>query len=125
MVPRHSSKTQPRPRPQPEIVLTKALRRAAERLGFEQKDVAALLGLSEASISRTYQGTRLISPDTNEGEKALYFLRIYRSLDSIVGGEQEKARETESRSHGSSQHARAHGERASAFHGACIRAMIV
>jgi hypothetical protein len=34
----------------------------------------------------------VIEPATKEGELALLFLRLFRSLDALVGGEETKAR---------------------------------
>lgn len=77
--------------PQGAAVLTKAVRNAAQRLGLRNRDLAAVLGASEASVSRLSKG-RLIEPGTKEGELALLFLRLFRSLDALVGGEEAKAR---------------------------------
>lgn len=79
------------PRPEPGAVLAKAVLAAAARLGLRQRDLAAVLGTSEASVSRLQQGRR-IGPDTKEGELALLFLRVYRSLDALVGGNEAQAR---------------------------------
>jgi transcriptional regulator with XRE-family HTH domain len=75
----------------PASVLAKAVLAAASRLSLRQKQLAAVLGASEASISRLQRG-RPIDPATKEGELALLFLRIYRSLDALVGGDDERAR---------------------------------
>jgi Antitoxin Xre/MbcA/ParS C-terminal toxin-binding domain/Antitoxin Xre-like helix-turn-helix domain len=79
------------PDPAPESVVTKAVQAAASRLNLRNREVAAMLGSSEASISRLSRG-RMIDPETKEGELALLFLRLYRSLDTLVGGEDEQAR---------------------------------
>lgn len=73
-----------------EEVLSKAALRAAERLELSQKDLAGILGVSTSSVSRLYGRSRLLSPEDNEGKRALLFLRVYRSLDSLLGGEREK-----------------------------------
>lgn len=78
-------------RPDPAAVLTKAVLAAAGRLGVRSRALAAVLGSSEASISRL-QTSRVLDPASKEGELALLFLRLYRSLDALVGGEDEKAR---------------------------------
>ena len=78
-------------KPSAEAVLTKATRRAAEHLGLSQKELAKILGVSEATVSRLGTG-KTLEPDKKEGELALLFLRIYRSLDALVGGSEEKAR---------------------------------
>ena len=81
----------PTPRPDAAPVLTRALLSAAERLGLRNRAVAAVIGTSEASISRLQHG-RALDPASKEGELALLFLRLYRSLDALVGGDDEKAR---------------------------------
>jgi hypothetical protein len=71
--------------PDPAATLTKAVTRAAEALGLRRKALARTLGISAASASRLFQG-RAIDPETKEGELALLFLRVFRSLDALVGG---------------------------------------
>ena len=63
---------------------------AAGRLGLRNKQLAAIIGRSEASVSRLRSG-RGLDPATKEGELALLFLRLYRSLDTLVGGDDTKA----------------------------------
>jgi hypothetical protein len=79
------------PRTQPAAVLTKALLAGARMLGLRQRELATVVGASEASVSRLASG-RLIDPASKEGELALLFLRLYRSLDALVGGDEQKAR---------------------------------
>jgi hypothetical protein len=71
--------------------LTKALLAAARLLGLRNRDLATVIGTSEASVSRLASG-RVIEPHTKEGELALIFLRLFRSLDALVGGDEHKAR---------------------------------
>lgn len=75
----------------PEAVLAKAVISAAGRLGLRQRDIAGILGASEASVSRLARG-RGIDPASKEGELALLFLRMYRSLDTLMGGDDRMAR---------------------------------
>jgi hypothetical protein len=77
--------------PDPATVLTKAVRSAASRLRLRNRELAEVLGSSEASISRLRQKRRL-DPADKEGELALLFLRLFRSLDALVGGDDRKAR---------------------------------
>jgi hypothetical protein len=77
--------------PRPDEVLTKALLNAAQRLGVRNRHVAAVVGSSEATISRLQRG-RTIEPSSKEGELALLFLRLFRSLDALVGGNEDQAR---------------------------------
>src|SRR3954466_1218935 len=76
--------------PEPAPVLAKALLSAASRIGIRNRQLAAIIGSSEASISRLQHG-RGLDPDTKEGELALLFLRLYRSLDALVGGDDARA----------------------------------
>jgi hypothetical protein len=76
---------------EPGPVLAKAVLSAADRLGVRARHLSAVLGSSEASVSRLQHG-RGLDPDSKEGELALLFLRVYRSLDALVGGDDEKAR---------------------------------
>ena len=84
------------PAPEPGAVLAKAVLAAAARLGVRQRALAAMLGSSEASVSRLQRGRR-IDPASKEGELALLFLRLYRSLDALVGGDDEQARRVAAR----------------------------
>lgn len=72
-------------------VLTRATLAAAGGLGLRSRHLAAVLGASEASVSRLQRG-RVIEPSSKEGELALLFLRLYRSLDALVGGDEAQAR---------------------------------
>jgi uncharacterized protein (DUF2384 family) len=83
---------QPAPALEPAPVLTRATLRAAERLGFSQRELAKLLGVSAASLSRLGR-SRQVDPGSKEGELALLFVRVFRSLDSLVGGDEQAARD--------------------------------
>lgn len=74
------------------MVLTRALLRAATSLGINGQTMARVVGVSAASWSRLVAGQRTVDPDGKEGELALLFLRLYRSLDALVGGDADKAR---------------------------------
>jgi predicted transcriptional regulator len=71
-------------------VLTRSARRAAELLDLTQKDLARVVGLSPATISRLPH--RPLDPGAKEGELAILFIRMFRSLDALVGGDVESAR---------------------------------
>ena len=83
--------THPDPRADGALV-TKASLRAAERLGLSNKELARILGLSESTVSRMSAGTYALTPEQKPYELALLFVRLYRSLDSIVGGDQAVAK---------------------------------
>ena len=66
-------------------VLTKAVVRASQLLGISQGCVARSLGVSESTASRMFAGNYLLEPGRKEWELAALFVRMFRSLDSIVG----------------------------------------
>ncbi len=77
---------------QKNLVLTKAICNVAKFYSLAGKDLSDIIGLSESSVSRVIQGTKSIKPDTKEGEMALLLVRIYRSLNAMVGNNHEKAK---------------------------------
>jgi hypothetical protein len=68
-------------------VLTKAVLRAANQLGLTNKMLATVIGLSEATVSRMRTGGYVLQPGHKPFELAVLFVRLYRSLDAIVGGD--------------------------------------
>ena len=66
-------------------VLTKAVLRAADLMDLPQATLGRILGLSAASVTRLRQGKLELAPDSKAGELALLLVRMFRSLDSIVG----------------------------------------
>ena len=77
--------------PEPGVVLAKAVMSTARRLGLTNRDVADVLGTSEASVSRMGQG-RSLRQGSAEAELGALFVRLYRSLDALVGGDDAQAR---------------------------------
>lgn len=75
-----------------QAVLSKAVRNTALYLGLPNTKLSRILGLSPATISRLNSGTFLLSADRKEWEFAVLLVRLFRSLDSIVGGSSEAAR---------------------------------
>jgi hypothetical protein len=73
-------------------VLTKATIRAADHLGLSQKALGHVLGLSESVISRMRNGAYVLERG-KAFELAGLFIRLYRSLDAIVSGDEKSARE--------------------------------
>jgi uncharacterized protein (DUF2384 family) len=79
-------KTRPEPSDQAESVLSQALLRAADLLGISQATMAKILGISPATASRLYNGSYLLSrAREKEWDFAVLFVRVFRSLDAIVG----------------------------------------
>lgn len=75
------------PAAEPSRVLSHATMTAAELLGLSRTVLASVLGVSEAGVSRLASGTRRIDPLSKEGELALLLVRLYRSLDALVGND--------------------------------------
>ncbi len=63
------------------LVLTKALLNAGRHLGLSQADLGQVVGRDRTSISHG------ISETSKAGELALLFIRCYRSLYVLVGGD--------------------------------------
>lgn len=68
-------------------VLSGAVLRSSELLGLSRAALARVLGVSEAGVSRLAKGARAIDPASKEGELALLLVRLYRSLDALVGND--------------------------------------
>lgn len=73
-------------------VLTKAVVRASEHLEVTSKTLSAVLGVSESSVSRMKHGDFALEPTTKPFELGVLFVRLFRSLDAIVGGDPVVAR---------------------------------
>jgi hypothetical protein len=74
-------------------VVSKALLRAAEALGLSSSELAEIIGASESTLSRVRNHKRGPIPlDSKEGELGLLFLRVFRSLDALVGGNEAHAK---------------------------------
>lgn len=69
----------------PGAVLTKATLRAARLLGLTDAALGTVLGVSGASVSRLQAGRRAIAVKGKEGQLAILFLRMFRSLDALLG----------------------------------------
>jgi DNA-binding XRE family transcriptional regulator len=83
----------PRPEsvPKESGVITKATLRAAERLGIKSNVLAKIVGVSETTISRMRKGEYELERGEKAFELAILFVRLYRSLDAIVGGDETVA----------------------------------
>jgi uncharacterized protein (DUF2384 family) len=79
--------------PSPGATLSKAVVRASASLKVSQAVLAEVLGISAPSASRLVSGSyQLEESRRKEWEMALLFVRLFRSLDAIVGsGEKAQA----------------------------------
>jgi hypothetical protein len=73
-------------------VLTKATLRSAGLLGLSNSVLARAVGLSEASISRMSSGAKAFEVGSKPAELAALVIRVYRSLDALVGNSEEHRR---------------------------------
>lgn len=93
-------KAKPQATDQAESVLSQALLRAAELLGISQATMAKILGISPATASRLYHGSYLLSRSREkEWDFAVLFVRVFRSLDAIVGHGENARRWLQSHNH--------------------------
>ncbi len=74
-------------------VITKAFIKATELLDLKTTEISSLTGMSPASWSRVLNHQRMVEVDTKEAELVILFIRIYRSLDPLFGGNNERAKE--------------------------------
>ena len=78
--------------PEETSIITRALLRAADELGVSSVELAEIIGTSESTISRLRNQRRgPIDLQSKEGELALLFLRVFRSLDALLGGDETQA----------------------------------
>lgn len=73
-------------------VITKATLRAADLLDITARTLALVIGVSEATVSRMRRQEFLLERGTKPFELAVLFVRLFRSLDAIVGGDETVAR---------------------------------
>jgi hypothetical protein len=74
------------------IVVSRAVVRAAAVLGINSTTLARVLGISAASTSRLKDGAYVLPPDSKPYELALLLIRLFRSLDAMMGGEEPSIR---------------------------------
>ena len=68
-------------------VLSQAVSEAAKRMKVRTADLVAILGCSQPTISRLSSGKSCLHEGTKEWELSAHFVRLYRSLSSMVGGD--------------------------------------
>ena len=73
-------------------VVTKAVVSAAERLGLNAARLADVLVVSAPTVSRMKRLDFVLEPGSKAFELAVLLIRVFRSLDAIVGGDEAVAR---------------------------------
>jgi transcriptional regulator with XRE-family HTH domain len=84
--------SKPSPGQDADVVVSKAIVRVMSALDLTQRELAGIIGLHESTISRIAAGSSRLTASSKEGELALLAIRVFRSLDTLVGGDQDKAR---------------------------------
>jgi transcriptional regulator with XRE-family HTH domain len=87
-MPRASIKSKPEPR----RVLTGAVLRASVLLDITQSGLAHILGLSPSTVSRMANGAYTLDMEKKEWELGALFVRLFRSLDAVIGSNDAAAR---------------------------------
>jgi DNA-binding XRE family transcriptional regulator len=80
------------PPQQRQRVLTTSVIRAADIMELRQTLLARILGISESTVSRMKAGRYLIKEESKEWELAALLVRLFRSLDAIVAGDERSLR---------------------------------
>src|SRR5688500_11530972 len=88
MEPRHSAQGST----SADAVVSKAIVRAMNALGLTQRELANIVGVHESTISRVAANVTVLTAQSKSGELALLVIRMFRSLDALVGGDTSKAR---------------------------------
>lgn len=74
-------------------VVSQAACRAASALGLSQAELAEVLGVDASLVSRLVRGERHLQPTRKAvWERALLFIRLFRSLDGYFSGQEQHAR---------------------------------
>ncbi|MGF1475767.1 MAG: antitoxin Xre/MbcA/ParS toxin-binding domain-containing protein [Geminicoccaceae bacterium] len=71
-----------------DAVLTKAVVRAAKKLGLSNSELAKTIGTSKSSVSRMADGTKVLRSEMKDFDLAVNLVRLFRSLDAITGGDE-------------------------------------
>lgn len=74
-------------RPDAGRVVSKAVVRAADVLKLSGRQLAEIIGVSPATVSRLRSEGYRLEPGTKPFELAVLFVRLYRALDAVTGGD--------------------------------------
>jgi len=85
-------RSRPRTEPDPAVTLSRAVLRAAQLLQIPQAELAGILGVSAATVSRVAHGQRTLEVGSKAWQLAALLVRLFRSLDAIVGSDDVAAR---------------------------------
>ena len=77
--------------PTDESVLSTAVAKAADLWKLTNETLGGIIGVSASTASRLRTGTWKLEPTTKQFELAQFFVRLFRSLDSLMGSDDEAA----------------------------------
>lgn len=80
--------TQIERRPDPAIVLCKALFNASAQLKLTQEELGKIIGIDRTGVSRLKQ-SGILDPKSKRGELALLLIRAARALFALAGGDND------------------------------------
>ena len=86
------TRAQPNTAADPRRVLTGAVLRASSLLDITQTGLAQILGLSASTVSRMANGSYTLDEDKKEWELGALFVRLFRSLDALIGSNDAAAK---------------------------------
>jgi len=69
-------------------VLTRAVVKTADYMGLKKSMLARVVGISAATAGRMVKGKYLLNPNSKEWDLAKLLIRLYRSLDAIMAGDE-------------------------------------
>lgn len=75
-----------------ERVLSEAMARIADLWGFSNAKLGSIIGLSGPTVSRMRSGAYQLEAGSKSFELAQHLLRLFRSLDSWLGQDDDAAR---------------------------------
>lgn len=73
-------------------VLTSAVAKIADYWGLSNAKLGSVLGLSPATTSRLRSGQAKLDPASKSFEAGQYLLRLFRSLDAMMGSDDKAAK---------------------------------
>lgn len=82
----------PSPKPDRATALSTAILRIASFWGLNNAKLGAILGLSAPTISRLKRGMSALDPASKSFEAGQCILRLFRSLDALLGSDDAAAR---------------------------------
>ena len=89
---RASQKLRTKAGPGDGLLVANAVQRIAEFWNLTNEGLGQILGLSGSTVSRLRSGSWQFQPGTKSFELAQYLLRLFRSLDALLGSDDEAAR---------------------------------